>query len=57
MMSNAYRKEMGRFDTQRALVAWDGLVVKQQIALENMGVPSMFATDIPIDREVCLLKF
>jgi hypothetical protein len=56
MISAAYQKEMKRFDTERALVAWDGLVVKQQTALENMGVPTMFVTDISTDRQVCPLK-
>jgi hypothetical protein len=56
MISAAFQKEMKRFDTERALVAWDGLVAKQQAALENMGVPTMFVTDILTDREVCPLK-
>ena len=56
MILAAYQKEMERFDTDRALVAWDGLVAKQQAALENMGVPTMFVTDTLTDREVCPLK-
>ncbi|KIM83905.1 hypothetical protein PILCRDRAFT_68770 [Piloderma croceum F 1598] len=51
MILAAYQKEMERFDTDRALVAWDGLVAKQQAALENMGVPTMFVTDTLTDRE------
>jgi hypothetical protein len=52
MISEAYRKEMNKFDTERVLIAWDGLVMKQQAALENMRVPNMFVTDIGTDREV-----
>lgn len=56
MMSDAYRKEMNKFATERVLIAWDGLVVKQQAALENMRVPAMFVTDVEADREVRLQK-
>jgi hypothetical protein len=56
MMSDAYRKEMNKFDAERALIAWDGLVTKQQAALENLRVPAMFVTDVKTDREVRLLK-
>lgn len=52
MLSDAYKKELKKFDTERVLVAWDGLVAKQQSALENLRVPAMFKTDISTDREV-----
>ena len=52
MLSDAYEKELKRFDVERVLVAWDGLVAKQQAALENLQVPTMFKTDISTDREV-----
>lgn len=52
MMSDAYRKEMQKFDAERVLVAWDGLVAKQQAALENLRVPTMFVTSAKVDREV-----
>jgi len=51
MMSDAYRKELNKFDTERVLVAWDSLVAKQQAALENMAVPAMFVTSSKADRE------
>lgn len=52
MLSDAYRRELAKFDTERVLVAWDGLIAKQQIALEKMQVPTMFITDVKADREV-----
>lgn len=52
MLSDAYKKELKKFDVERVLVAWDGLVAKQQAALENLRVPTMFKTDISTDREV-----
>ena len=55
-MSDAYRKELRKFDTERVLVAWDALVAKQQTSLENMAVPAMFVTDTKADREVGPLK-
>lgn len=52
MLSDAYKKELKKFDAERVLVAWDGLVAKQQTALENLQVPAMFKTDTSTDREV-----
>jgi hypothetical protein len=51
MMSDAYKKEMHTFDTERVMIAWDGLVVKQQAALEKLQVPTMFVTSVKTDRE------
>lgn len=53
-MSDAYQKELHKFDSERVLVAWDGLIAKQQAALENMAVPAMFVTETKTDREVFL---
>lgn len=53
MMSSAFRKELQKFDAERVLPAWDGLVSKQQTALENLGVPTMFNTGLDTDKEVC----
>ncbi|KZT26901.1 hypothetical protein NEOLEDRAFT_1061790 [Neolentinus lepideus HHB14362 ss-1] len=51
MMSDAFRKELRKFDLERALTAWDGLVTKQQAVLEGLDVPGMFITDASADRE------
>jgi len=51
MLTQAYERELRRFDAERALPAWDGLVAKQQAALVLIGVPTMFATDARVDRE------
>ncbi|KII96005.1 hypothetical protein PLICRDRAFT_34958 [Plicaturopsis crispa FD-325 SS-3] len=51
MMSSAFRKELQKFDAERVLPAWDGLVSKQQTALENLGVPTMFNTGLDTDKE------
>ena len=51
-MTDSFRAELRKFDRERVLPAWDGLVTKQQAALEALGVPAMFpATEAP-DREV-----
>lgn len=55
MMSDTFRKELLKFDAERVLPAWDGLVTKQQHKLESLGVPAMYQTTIAADREVCLL--
>ena len=51
-LTDAFRAELRKFDRERALPAWDGLVTKQQIALEALGVPTMFPSTEATDREV-----
>ncbi|KAG2159060.1 uncharacterized protein EDB93DRAFT_1283722 [Suillus bovinus] len=51
MLNDAFRKELQKFDAERVLFAWDGLLQKQQSALEGLGVPTMFASDLRVDRE------
>jgi len=50
-MTEAFRRELVKFDTERALPAWDGLISKQQSELEGLGVPSMYLTTLTADRE------
>jgi len=50
-MREGYRKELHKFDAQRVIAAWDGLVSKQQAALESLGVPVMYVSDLTSDRE------
>ncbi|KAJ7672869.1 hypothetical protein B0H17DRAFT_1083665 [Mycena rosella] len=51
MLSQAYEKELKRFDAERVLPAWDGLVTSQQAALQRICVPTMFPTAVKNDRE------
>ncbi|TFK43303.1 hypothetical protein BDQ12DRAFT_172722 [Crucibulum laeve] len=51
MINATFKKEMGQFDRDRALPAWDGLVSKQQAALDRLGVPTMFVTQESAARE------
>ncbi|KAI0079731.1 alpha/beta-hydrolase, partial [Panus rudis PR-1116 ss-1] len=51
-MSDAFRKELLKFDAERVLPAWDGLLAKQQASLEALGVPGMFQSMSKVDREV-----
>lgn len=44
MLNDAFRREVQKFDAERVLIAWDALIEKQQIALETLGVPTMFRT-------------
>ena len=55
-MSDTFRQELRKFDAQRVLPAWDGLVAKQQARLEALGVPAMFPTASNADREVGLVS-
>jgi len=54
MMNDAFRKELQKFDSERVLFAWDGLLQKQQSSLEALGVPTMFPTDLRANREVSI---
>ncbi|KAL7282045.1 hypothetical protein ACG7TL_003512 [Trametes sanguinea] len=50
-MTDSFRAELAKFDRERVLPAWDGLLTKQQAALESLGVPAMFPTTQTADRE------
>lgn len=52
-MSDNYRKELRKFDVERALPAWDALVRGQQARLEALKIPTMFVTSETGDVEVC----
>ena len=54
MLQAGLKKELDKFDRERTLVAWDGLISKQQTALAHHGVPAMFETNERPDREVYL---
>jgi hypothetical protein len=51
-MSDAFLRELKKFDTERALPAWDSLVRGQQARLEALKVPTMFVTNDAGDVEV-----
>ncbi|KAI0721973.1 hypothetical protein C8T65DRAFT_705024 [Cerioporus squamosus] len=50
-LTDSFRAELLKFDRERVLPAWDGLVTKQQAALEALGVPAMFPSSQPPDLE------
>ncbi|KAF8974712.1 hypothetical protein BDZ97DRAFT_45472 [Flammula alnicola] len=51
MVTDAFKKEIYRFDHERVIPAWDGLVSRQQNELAQIGVPTMFGTSDVQDRE------
>jgi hypothetical protein len=52
MIKDAYNRELRKFDHERVLLAWDGLINQQQAALESYGVPAMFTSTEASVREV-----
>ncbi|TDL29756.1 hypothetical protein BD410DRAFT_780240 [Rickenella mellea] len=50
-MTESFHKELQKFDKERVIPAWDGLVMQQQIELERMCVPTFFATNASSDLE------
>ncbi|KAJ3535419.1 hypothetical protein NMY22_g6503 [Coprinellus aureogranulatus] len=52
MLQDAYQKEIRKFDKERVLPAWDGLMARQQGRLGSLGVPNMFVTSDPQHTEV-----
>lgn len=58
MLNDAYKKDLKKFDMERALPAFDGLIAKQQAVLTRLNVPTMSVSDDTELREVsstCLL--
>lgn len=52
MLNDAYKKELRKFDIERALPAFDGLIAKQQAALAHLNVPTMCVSNDKNLREV-----
>ena len=52
MLSDSFQKELRKFDVERVLPAWDGLVRGQQARLEALKVPTMFVSNEAGDVEV-----
>ena len=57
MLQAGLKKELEKFDRERTLVAWDGLISKQQTALAHHGVPTMSETNERPNREVLCHSF
>ena len=55
-MTRAFERELEKFDRERVQPAWDSLVFRQQKAMESLGVPLMFVTDNPPERQVRLFS-
>lgn len=41
MITDAFKKELSKFDLERVIPAWDGLVSRQQLELAQLNVPTM----------------
>ncbi|GLB33431.1 putative protein of unknown function (DUF2458) [Lyophyllum shimeji] len=51
MLQSGLKKELEKFDRDRVLVAWDGLISRQQTVLAQHNVPTMYPTTESVDRE------
>ena len=56
MITDAFKKEIRKFDHERVIPAWDGLVARQQTELAQAHVPTMFVTGEAENLEVSLCK-
>jgi len=52
MINDGFKKELAKFDRERAAAAWDALIGKQQQQLAHIRIPTMFVTSEPEAREV-----
>ena len=52
MLTEAFKKEIDKFDRDRVIPAWDGLVSRQQMELAHSRVPTMFVSNQIEDRQV-----
>jgi hypothetical protein len=43
---------MNKFDRDRVLPAWDGLMSKQQAVLQSLNCPLMYVTNMTADMQV-----
>ncbi|KAL5527778.1 hypothetical protein ACEPAG_6579 [Sanghuangporus baumii] len=50
-MKQVFENELNKFDRERVMPAWEGLIARQQAALEKLGVPAMFITSEKLDME------
>ncbi|KAF8803746.1 hypothetical protein BYT27DRAFT_7109273 [Phlegmacium glaucopus] len=51
MLTEAFKKEIDKFDRDRVIPAWDGLVSRQQMELAHSRVPTMFVSNQGEDRQ------
>jgi len=51
VMTEACKTEMSKFDRNRVLPAWDGLVSKQQAMLQSLNCPLMYVTNMAVDTQ------
>ncbi|KAJ3839872.1 hypothetical protein F5878DRAFT_614954 [Lentinula raphanica] len=53
MLSAALVKELKQFDLERALPAWDGLVLKQEERLAQLGLPdTLFKAEVSERKKI-----
>ena len=52
MLVDAHKKDLQKFDRDRALPAWDSLLSQQQVKLQQLQVPAMHITSESAKREV-----
>jgi len=52
MLVDAHKKNLQKFDRDRALPAWDSLLSQQQVKLQQLEVPAMHITSESAKREV-----
>ncbi|KAL5507865.1 hypothetical protein ACEPAH_5483 [Sanghuangporus vaninii] len=50
-MKQVFENELNKFDRERVMPAWEGLITRQQAALEKLGVPAMFVSSEKPDME------
>lgn len=54
MLNHGYADELRKFNQNRVVPAWGGLVAQQQSRLRELQVPGMVMTSSPAEREVRL---
>jgi len=57
MLVDAHKKDLQKFDRDRALPAWDSLLSQQQVKLQKLQVPAMHITSESAEREVRMILF
>lgn len=55
-IADSFKKDLYKFDHEKVLPIWDGLIARQQTQLADFSIPAMFVSKEKNDRQACKLE-
>jgi hypothetical protein len=55
-IADSFKKDLYKFDHEKVLPMWDGLIARQQTQLAEFSIPTMFVSSEKNDRQACKLE-